>query len=98
MRCRELSVDNMEKSMQILGWNASCLDDDVNHQCYLEIRMRCLGLAKHKLLVCSLMKNKVGFLFYKSKYKKTFSGNSLVRSHLGYDTNVKVYLVHLLLK
>lgn len=40
----------------------------------------------------------MGFLFYKSKYKKTFSGNLLVRSHLEYDTNVKVYLVQLLLK
>lgn len=37
-------------------------------------------------------------MFYKSKYKKTFSGNLLLRSKLGYDTNVKVYLVHLLLK
>lgn len=55
--CREVSVDNMEKSVQILGWNASCLDDDVNHECYLEIKIECLGLAKHKLLVFSLRKN-----------------------------------------
>lgn len=57
MRCKEVSVDRAEKSVQILGWIASCLDDDVNHQCYLEIKIKCLGLAKHKLLVCSLGKN-----------------------------------------
>lgn len=54
MRYREGFVDNVEKSVQILGWNASCLNDDVNHQCYLEIKVKCLSLAKYKLLVCSL--------------------------------------------
>lgn len=57
MRCGEVSVNSMEKSVQILGWNARCLDDDVPYQCYLEIKIKCLSLAKHKLLVCSLRKN-----------------------------------------
>lgn len=69
--CRDGSVDSTGKIYADLGIECSCSDDAVSCQFYMEMKIKCLGLARPKLLVCSLRKNLIIFFVLQIQIQKS---------------------------